>query len=197
MYYYIDSETSEVIEETKDFDQVLAEKYEVIYIENGEGAKGKKLVGGTFKDISAEEQKSKLKLKQTEQIPFFDIAPGLAVSGVSPTEMAWFGNVWVRKMYFPKAGAPYQGHKHDHDHVSLLMSGKVLVEVAGHSKEFTAPAIIIIRKDYEHKITALEDKTLWWCVHALSEVKGIDPNVDGFYTVDQDPLELENQAVIK
>ena len=107
-------------------------------------------------------------------------------SSVSPHEIGVFGNVWVRKLYFPTKDTVYEGHKHDHDHVSLLMSGSVLVEVEGYEpKEFKAPTYIIIRAEHEHKVTALEDNTLWWCIHAIRDESG---EVVDVYGDENDPL---------
>ena len=88
-------------------------------------------------------------------------------------ELGFFGNIWVRQHDLKKAGEFIDGHKHHFDHVSLLTSGRVMVEVDGHPpKEFVAPTFIVIRKEHNHKITALEDDTLWYCVFALRDVDG-------------------------
>jgi len=75
------------------------------------------------------------------------------------SELGWFGNIWVRQNVLLSKGDAYAGHIHKFDHVTLLVSGKVLVEVDGQiQKEFTAPTFIVIRKEHKHKITALEMK---------------------------------------
>ena len=72
-----------------------------------------------------------------------------------------------------KAGDLQQGHEHKFDHVTLLVSGKVRVEIAGSTaKEFTAPTFIVIKKEHRHKITALEDGTVYYCVFALRNLEG-------------------------
>lgn len=90
------------------------------------------------------------------------------------TDLGYFGNIWVRENFLEKAGDTNQGgHKHKFDHVSLLSQGKVLVEIEGYPpKEFTAPTFIVIRKEYAHKFTALEDNTIWFCVFALRDLDG-------------------------
>ncbi len=81
------------------------------------------------------------------------------------SEMGDFAGIWIRKMYYETSATVYEGHKHNHDHLSLLATGKVIVEVEGYEpKEFTAPTFVIIRKGKEHKITALEDRTTWFCL---------------------------------
>lgn len=93
--------------------------------------------------------------------------------GVQHHEIGYFGNIWVRQNYFAKAGDVFPGHKHYFDHVSLLAKGRVMVEVEGHPpKEFVAPTFIVVKKEHNHKITALEDDTLWYCVFALRDIDG-------------------------
>jgi len=88
-------------------------------------------------------------------------------------EFGYFGNVWIRKLYFPIKGALHDGHKHDHDHMSFLVKGRVLIEVDGYEPTiFTAPTYITIKAEYGHKITALEDDTLWLCIFALRDEEG-------------------------
>ncbi len=81
------------------------------------------------------------------------------------SEMGDFAGIWVRKMYYATSSTVYVGHKHNHDHLSLLATGKVIIEVEGYKpKEFIAPTFVIIRKNKEHKITALQDNTTWFCL---------------------------------
>lgn len=88
-------------------------------------------------------------------------------------DLGFFGNIWVRQHNLLRTGDIIDGHKHHFDHVSLLTQGKVKVEVEGHEpKEFTAPTFIVIHKEHKHKITALEDNTLWYCVFALRDIDG-------------------------
>lgn len=124
-----------------------------------------------------------------------------------PAELGYFGNIWVRLNRLDKAGESIVGHKHHFDHVSLLVKGKVKVEVEGYSpKEFEAPTFITIKKEYRHTITALEDDSIWYCVFALRDVDG---NVTDIYSGDNSPysavtddpevlqklIELENKTV--
>lgn len=90
------------------------------------------------------------------------------------SNLGYFGNIWVRQNLLEKAGdSNGGGHKHKFDHVSLLTQGKVSVEIEGYpAKEFTAPTFIVIRKEHNHKFTALEDNTNWYCVFALRDLDG-------------------------
>lgn len=66
-------------------------------------------------------------------------------------------------------------HAHKYDHMSILASGKVIVEVEGIEKFYAAPSCIEIKAGEKHKITALED-VVWFCIHATEETN-ID-NID-------------------
>ena len=88
-------------------------------------------------------------------------------------ELGYFGNIWVRQNVLELAGDAHEGHEHKFDHVTLLVSGKVNVEIAGQPpKEFTAPTFIVIRKEHQHKITAIADGTVYYCVFALRNLDG-------------------------
>jgi hypothetical protein len=101
--------------------------------------------------------------------------------------LGYFGNIWVRQNNLPHAGDVFAGHKHYFDHITLLVRGSVEVEVDGHpAKKFKAPTFIVIRKEHRHKITALEDDVLFYCVFALRDVNG--EVFDPVYGVRHDPL---------
>ena len=104
----------------------------------------------------------------------------------STDEMGFFGNIWVRQNWLPNVGNDNGGgHTHHFDHVTLLVKGKVRVDVDGYpSKEFTAPTFIVIKKEHKHKFTALEPETLYYCVFAIRDVNG---NVSDFYSGDNSP----------
>jgi quercetin dioxygenase-like cupin family protein len=76
-------------------------------------------------------------------------------------------NVFARQMHFKNAGDVEQGHTHPYDHLSLLAKGSVRIEVNGEATDFVAPHMIWVRADQEHKLTALSDGTVIYCIHAL------------------------------
>lgn len=78
-------------------------------------------------------------------------------------------NLWSRMMHFEKAGDIEIGHKHHHDHLTLLASGKLKVTVDGNSTEFISPHMIYIQKDKIHELVSLEDNTVAFCIHALRD----------------------------
>ena len=88
-------------------------------------------------------------------------------------ELGYFGNIWVRQNVLELAGEFHEGHEHKFDHVTLLVSGKVSVQIGeAEPKEFTAPTFIVIRKQHNHKITAMADGTVYYCVFALRDIDG-------------------------
>jgi hypothetical protein len=102
-------------------------------------------------------------------------------------ELGCFGNIWVRQNILAKSGDSHEGHKHYFDHVTLLVKGNVQVEVEGHPvKEFQSPTFIVIDKDHEHKITALTDDVLYYCVFALRDMNG--EVVDQMFEDQHNPL---------
>jgi quercetin dioxygenase-like cupin family protein len=75
-------------------------------------------------------------------------------------------------MYAKQADIP-QGvrlgqHLHKYDHYSLLLKGAVRVSCDGVIATYTAPAVIFIRKEVAHEVTALTDAQ-WWCLHETDE----------------------------
>jgi hypothetical protein len=88
-------------------------------------------------------------------------------------ELGYFGNIWVRQNVLELAGEAHEGHEHKFDHVTLLVSGKVSIQIGEEvPKEFTAPTFIVIRKQHNHKITAMADGTVYYCVFALRDIDG-------------------------
>jgi quercetin dioxygenase-like cupin family protein len=81
-------------------------------------------------------------------------------------------NVAVVMNVFRKAGDSAPGHRHHFDHLTLLTNGRASFAVNGAVTEYAAPAIIIIPKDAGHQITAMEDGTTLWCVHAARDIDG-------------------------
>jgi len=112
-------------------------------------------------------------------------------------EVGCYGNVWVRSNYLAKQGDSTEGHYHTFDHVSLLTTGKVKVEVEGTNRYniFEAPTFIVIDKDLKHKFIALVDECVWYCVFALRDIDGNvwDRDKDSIYARHHSPLLLLNR----
>ena len=87
-------------------------------------------------------------------------------------------NLFSRQMHFVKAGDIEQGHTHPFDHLTLLATGSVKLTVEGIETVFKAPHMIYIHKDKVHKLEALEDNTVAFCIHALRDGNGVDDILD-------------------
>lgn len=87
-------------------------------------------------------------------------------------------NLWSKMMHFKKAGDTEPGHKHLFDHMTLLANGSLRVTVDGEASEFKAPHMIYIRAGKHHELTALEDGTLAYCIHALRDGERVEDIID-------------------
>ena len=87
-------------------------------------------------------------------------------------------NLYSRQMYFEKAGDVEIGHAHNFDHLSLLAYGSVICIVDGKESRFFAPTMIYIKKDKVHELTAMEDETVVYCIHALRDGDGVNDIID-------------------
>ena len=95
-------------------------------------------------------------------------------------------NVYVKTMRFKESGFMYCGHHHTYDHVTLVASGKVRVKFGAvpegnlpeEEKEYTGSSMFVTRSYREHEITALEDKTVCSCIHAIKTTDNeiVDPD---------------------
>lgn len=74
------------------------------------------------------------------------------------------GGVYAKEMRV-QAGVAIAQHKHKFDHLSLLASGSVVVEVDGARVTYDAPACITIQANKHHGVLALTD-VVWYCIHA-------------------------------
>ena len=103
------------------------------------------------------------------------------------SHMTMVANTWIRQMHFPNAGNYMAGHKHTFNHTTLLAKGKFRVKVNGHITDYTAPQVVIIKAGLEHKIVALEDDSLAYCIHALHHGE----KEEDIYDPDQVPLGVD------
>ena len=88
-------------------------------------------------------------------------------------ELGYFGNIWVRQNVLRKTGDSSGSHYHLFDHISLLTHGTVSVEMDGYpTKTFTAPTFIAIKKEHSHKLIALTDDVVYYCVFAMRDENG-------------------------
>ncbi|CAB4164047.1 hypothetical protein UFOVP1146_403 [uncultured Caudovirales phage] len=93
-------------------------------------------------------------------------SPGERVLELLP-EHFFSQGVYARKWAI-SANTQVPTHKHVYDHMSILASGHITVTADGNTVEYTAPAVLDIKKNIDHTIRAYED-SIWFCIHATSE----------------------------
>lgn len=82
-------------------------------------------------------------------------------------------NIFIKMMTFTEAGQVEDLHKHIFDHTQVLASGKVKITVNGKESIHEAPKMILIAKNTEHQVEALEPSVVL-CVHGLRDGYGVD-----------------------
>jgi len=93
--------------------------------------------------------------------------------------MGYYGNIWIRMQYYQKKDIPHIGHKHKHDHMSLLVKGGLEVRIEG-KKPFEVwaagnaemPTFFEVAADHMHELIPLEDETVAYCLFALRDENG-------------------------
>ena len=93
-------------------------------------------------------------------------------------KIACVSNLYCREMLFYSAGDTEIGHTHAFDHITFLSSGKLRVETDLGSTDFAAPQMIFIHKDHRHTLTALENNTVAYCIHALRNGDAVGDIID-------------------
>lgn len=87
------------------------------------------------------------------------------------------GNVFVRVNKMAEAGDIVHGHKHNFDHMTLIVRGKVHIRAIKPDGEkiervFKAGEFCLILANVEHEITALMDDTLFHCIYSHRTPQG-------------------------
>jgi hypothetical protein len=101
---------------------------------------------------------------------------------IEPTyiEFADADDMWIRFYEIPKGNAAPQ-HSHEHDHLTLLCRGVVVVykdnELVGN---FAAPSMITIHAGSKHMFIAVTDDVLLACVHNLRG-RGEQPTITEYH----------------
>lgn len=98
------------------------------------------------------------------------------------------GGVYAKETHVPKGMVLVQ-HKHVHDHLSILASGRVEVIVDGVRTERIGPDCIVIEAGKYHGIKALSD-VVWFCIHA-TDCTDEDEVDEVFIAPDSTVLEAE------
>lgn len=66
-------------------------------------------------------------------------------------------------------GDSVEGHSHKFDHQHLLSVGEVEITVDGVATTYKAPTILFIKKGKCHKMKALSDYSLGYCIHPIRD----------------------------
>ena len=74
------------------------------------------------------------------------------------------GGVYAKETFIP-AGMILVQHKHKYDHLSILASGSIILDVDGVHLPLTGPQCINVAAGKHHGVKAVTD-TVWYCVHA-------------------------------
>jgi quercetin dioxygenase-like cupin family protein len=88
--------------------------------------------------------------------------------------------VYAKEVIIP-AGRLLVQHKHAHDHMSILASGRVVVSIGDRKREYSAPAVINIPAGVSHSVASIAD-SVWFCVHHTNET---------------DPDEIDAQLILE
>lgn len=83
------------------------------------------------------------------------------------TEHFWSGDIYSKVSHIPSGSILVQ-HKHKYDHLSILSSGTVELEVDGQRSIHTGPMCLDIKAGKHHGVKALTD-VVWFCVHSVKD----------------------------
>ena len=87
------------------------------------------------------------------------------------------GNIFIRPNKLEQKGDMVQGHTHNFDHTTIFFTGSFHVKAkkpdgSTLERDFFAPSHCLIKAEYEHEITALEDKSEFWCIYSHRTPQG-------------------------
>lgn len=88
------------------------------------------------------------------------------------------GGIIRREYHIPK-GMALLAHTHGYDHLSILVSGRARLRCESAVFELVGPAMMIIERDKEHALYALED-CVWDCLHGFEEAKAAHEDGDPY-----------------
>lgn len=84
-----------------------------------------------------------------------------------------FGNIFVRTQDPMKAGDVVEGHKHNFDHVTYVSLGSFRIERGDEFVEVRQGELpVLIRAGVKHKLTALEDGSVYHCIYSHMNAQG-------------------------
>ena len=108
-----------------------------------------------------------------------------------------YGNLWVFEVTLPKKGDKKGEHKHEFNHLHLIVKGKAKLTIFNDDGTVrretvaTAPQWLQIPKLTNHQIEALEDNTVGYCIHAVRNQEDEVVSDDFLYSTDPDIRETK------
>lgn len=83
------------------------------------------------------------------------------------------GGIWFKRMEFNEGGYK-AGHHHKHDHVHMVATGSVELFMKTDGDDVSlgvhkAGALVTVEKFKAHRVVALEDNTICYCIQYLGE----------------------------
>ena len=114
------------------------------------------------------------------------IPKGVSANTMPEINHHFGGGVYAKETIIP-AGMILVQHKHKYDHLSILASGSIILDIDGVHIPMTGPVAITVEAGKHHGVKAVTD-TVWYCIHAASVADDdaliADPNdTDGFDAV--------------
>ncbi len=98
--------------------------------------------------------------------PALPVPDGPAVEQPVEVQISMADDVFIKQISIPKAGTLVPQHSHHFDHTSLLAVGSLRIWQDGAwLGDFRAPVPVHIRAGVQHQMQALEDGTVFYCVH--------------------------------
>ena len=86
--------------------------------------------------------------------------------GAMQTTISMTDDVFIKQIVLPTKGLIVGQHSHAFDHTSLLAAGSMRVWEAGvWTGDYHAPVPIVIRKNTLHRMQALTDGVVFYCIH--------------------------------
>lgn len=83
------------------------------------------------------------------------------------------GNIFIRAADPMKAGEVVESHKHNFDHVTYVSLGSFRIERGDETVEVRQGELpVLIKAGVEHKMTALEDDSVYHCIYSHRTPQG-------------------------
>lgn len=93
-------------------------------------------------------------------------------------EFAEADDIWVRAYTLDKVNSVAVQHVHEHDHVTLVARGSVVLWQEGEEKDkYVAPALLTIPAGKKHAFVAVTDDVVLCCLHNLRGTGESSPKV--------------------